>query len=328
MKHTITAVKNNKFRLKYFLLLLIIILGSYMVFLVPEAVESWIPVVNTVTPQKKEYCKSVTGNGTIENISQEDVLMDVPVVIKSFMVNSGDKITAGQVLGTIDKEQTVALFSTVAEQSKQYSGLDIALAEANIPSEITSPVSGVISSLCSKGTLVAQGEPIATIVQQSSLVLTAAVGESDIATVDVGQKVDIKGAAFKDGTYTGVVKQISPTARKQYAGTVQETVVDVVIAIDNADDNLRAGYTAQAVIYTTPQQTLLTLPYSVICQDDTGEYVYIYRNGNSIRRDIMTGVELSEGAEVIDGIYEGDEVIANPAVVSANAVVIKQKSGE
>lgn len=316
--------RNNakkKKSLRWFILALIITLGTYSVFIVPDAVESYLPKISTISPQKTSFRQSVTGNGTIENLRQEDVILDAPVMIKSYLVNEGDRVSEGQIIGMVDKEGTIKAVTSVAAK---YSGVDISMLESSLPTEIISPVSGVISKLSAKNTLIAQGSTIATIVEKDSLVLTIAINEKSISTVKVGQDVDIKGSAFKNGVYKGQVLQISPTARKQYVGTVQETVVDVIVSINNPDDNLRSGYTAQGVVFTQEKKELLTLPYSVICQDEKGEYVYVYEGGNSRRKDIETGLELADGAEIKMGILIDDQVITDPNSVSPNAVVIKK----
>ena len=58
------------------------------------------------------------------------------------------------------------------------------------------------------------------------------------------------------------------------------------------------------------------LPYSVIRQDEKGEYVYILQNGSSVRRDIVTGIELADKTDVVSGIFEGDMIICDPEAVS------------
>lgn len=149
------------------------------------------------------------------------------------------------------------------------------------------------------------------------------VNESDIRHVRTGQKAALHGAAFDNGVYVASVVEIADTAR--ISGTYA-TVVDVVLKIENPDENLRSGYTAQADIEIGEPREILVVPYEAVEQDDEGEFVYVVGKKSEIssdgdkesvitsasRRGIVTGAELSGGAEVISGLTEADEVIIPP----------------
>ena len=158
--------------------------------------------------------------------------------------------------------------------------------------------------------------------------VTIAVGESDIRRVEIGQSADIKGAAFDDGIYTATVYQIGETAVNQQGEYIQETVVEVVLQIDNPDDALRHGYTARADIKTDETQMIHIIPYSAILQDETGEFVYVISGNTAMRRDILTGIELADGAQVVSGLGDNDEVIVSPGTVNDNTLVKSQTRAE
>ncbi|MCL1903107.1 MAG: HlyD family efflux transporter periplasmic adaptor subunit [Oscillospiraceae bacterium] len=151
--------------------------------------------------------------------------------------------------------------------------------------------------------------------------VTIAVGESDIRRVEPGQPADIKGAAFDDGVYTATVLQIGEIATNQSGEFIQETVVEVILKIDNPDDALKQGYTARADIKTDEMQTINIIPYSAILQDDTGEFVYVLSGNTATRRDILTGIELADGAQVVSGLFDNDRIIVSPGSVNDNALV-------
>ena len=96
----------------------------------------------------------------------------------------------------------------------------------------------------------------------------------------------------------------------------------MIILIDDGD-GLRSGYTAQAAISTDSERTVGVLPYSVICQDDQGEYVYVLEQGKAFRRYISTGDELPQGAEILSGVSLSDNVIMQPEKVSDGAYVLE-----
>ena len=163
---------------------------------------------------------------------------------------------------------------------------------------------------------------------ENSWFVTVSVGESDINKVEAGQSASLSGAAFDDGIYTATVRDIADVAVRRQGEYALETVVEVTLRIDNPDDKLRPGYSARAEIKTAPARTVFILPYSVILQDNAGEYVYLLSGNKAVRQDILTGIELSDGAEVILGLSEDDQIIANPDRVSDNALVTPVREGD
>ena len=52
------------------------------------------------------------------------------------------------------------------------------------------------------------------------------------------------------------------------------------------------------------------MAYKAVRQDKDGtEYVYVFRDGVAVRKDIVTGLELSDGIEVLSGLLPEDKVL-------------------
>ena len=88
-----------------------------------------------------------------------------------------------------------------------------------------------------------------------------------------------------------------------------DTVVEIKISIDNPDDNLRAGYTANAKLMLSDSEIITVVPYAAVNQDDIGEFVYVLEDNTAVRRYVVTGKELSEGVEIKSGIGADDYII-------------------
>ncbi|MCL2696906.1 MAG: hypothetical protein FWE74_02355 [Oscillospiraceae bacterium] len=158
--------------------------------------------------------------------------------------------------------------------------------------------------------------------------LSAAVRERDINAVRPGQSAELYGAAIGDGLYTAVVWRIADFARQQEFGGINETVVDVILELDNIgeavinpDEFIRVGYTAEAVIGVGEPREMVLVPYTAINQDERGEYVFVLAGNTALRRDIITGLELAEGAQLLAGIRGDDELIIRPERYSENMLV-------
>jgi multidrug efflux pump subunit AcrA (membrane-fusion protein) len=211
------------------------------------------------------------------------------------------------------------------------------IAVFNIPDAVESflPVVETVSLTETEYNQTVSGTGIITRTSQDWFV-TISVGESDIRRVETGQTAALSGAAFDDGIYTAVVYQIADVAVPQLSHHITETVVEVVLKIDNPDyvringesgtsgesgGILRPGYSARADIKTDEMQLIHIIPYHVILQDDIGEFVFILSGNSVLRRDIITGIELAGGAQVLAGLREEDQIIANPHSLAENALV-------
>lgn len=137
--------------------------------------------------------------------------------------------------------------------------------------------------------------------------------ESDVPLLSAGQEVSVKGAAFSGGI-SGEIVSISDTAEKING----RTVVALRILLDAAEKELKNGFTADATIYTDEAEILNVLPYETIMQDDKSEYVYVFEDNKAKRRNIKTGIELSDCAEITEGLNPDTKVIAYPEEVSEN----------
>lgn len=313
--------------IKLTVLVLIAALGALITLSLPTAVNSSVPRVNTVFPDIKSYTPAVNCTGRIEYSDLHSVVCDMPVVISSYNVSEGQHADEGQVIALVDVDATAAAVTAMygAENILQSS-----FTADDIPKQIIADTSGTVCYVGKAGETIAAGEPVARIGQKGDLQLTAAVSQRDISKVCVGQNVSITAA---DKTYSGTVSDISGFARKEYDTIGADTVVDVSVTVDDATEELRSGYSAEGVIQTGVSEQILTLPYNAICQDDSGEYVYIFDSGSAKRKDISTGIELAGCAQVI-GLDLSDEIIVYDGELSANCLVIrdgivsKQEDGE
>lgn len=167
-------------------------------------------------------------------------------------------------------------------------------------------------TVTAKGTIVKKEEQWFAVV---------AVNEADISLIEKGQAVQLSGAALVEGEYSGRVTGMGENAYTLTTNTaaLPETVVDVTVAIEKGDTGmLRAGYSVTAQLITGDERTLTMLPYTAIAQDEIGEYVYVLEKGISVRRNIETGIELSDKTEILSGITAEDRVLIYPEQVTEN----------
>lgn len=161
-------------------------------------------------------------------------------------------------------------------------------------------------TVTARGTIIKSGDRWLAVV---------AVNEGDIPLVEAGQSVKLTGAALPDGEFSGTVSAVSETAYTSAVSSVSlpVTVVDVTVSIEEGNPELlRSGYSVTAQLTTGSERTVNMLPYTAIAQDETGEYVYVLENGIAVRRNIVTGIELSDRTEIVEGVSGEDLVLTDP----------------
>lgn len=212
----------------------------------------------------------------------------------------------------IDASLMEALFGNSGLLAGQKTG---GMTQPDPEGEIAAPMSGVVTELAiQKDIPAAAGKAVVTIADDRNYKVLAAVREEDIGRVQVGDSAKVRGVGFSGAVYQGIVTKIAPTARKMLSGTTSETVVDVEVELLDADQRLKAGFSAKVEILAGSSYDLITVPYEAIRQDEkNNEYVYLYRDGKLQRQVVVTGQELVSEVEILEGISYDSVVVMNPS---------------
>lgn len=151
--------------------------------------------------------------------------------------------------------------------------------------------------------------------------VTALIGETNISEISVGNRAQITGNGFK-GSFDAGVSKIGKNAKKVTVGTSKIVAVEVVLEVYNADESLKQGFTAKAKIFTEDESVITVVPYVSVMQDEKGEYVYVYNNGQAEKTYVKTGRELENGFELISGLSENATVITSPKLLNSDSVSV------
>lgn len=186
--------------------------------------------------------------------------------------------------------------------------------------KIISPVDGVVVSRD-----VDVGQTVAASFQTPTLFMVAQdltkmqievnVSEADIGRVAVGQDVDYTLDGYADMTFRGKVSQvrISPT-------TVNNVVTyNVIVEVDNEDQKLKPGMTANVSIITNRKDDALCVPNDALRftpTEITGgqkykeQGIWVMRDRKPVRVTIKTGAKNNDITEIISkDIKENERVI-------------------
>lgn len=172
---------------------------------------------------------------------------------------------------------------------------------------VVSTVKGVIVNLAiqEKGP-VSSGLQIVTIERTDRLKISATATSYALERLKVGQKVD---AVIGKKTYSGEVTHIDKFSQQ---GVVKGTMsVGFEVTLDATDDPIYLGSNAKMTIYANKAENALILPTQAVRADKNGDFVYVVQNGAIVRKEITCGIITNGKAEILSGITEADEVVAD-----------------
>ena len=289
---------------------------------VPKAVESSAPAAETLRAEIRGYSETVNGSGSFAYLGQREITSTLPLVIEKYFVNVGDEVGIGDEIAAVDRRSTAVLIESMGQVTMlaiPASNLETAI--ALIPETIVSDCIGRIISTAPSGSAIPSGSSVASVARSEDLCVTAAISELDISKIAIGQSAQITLAAYPDEVFSGTVTDIAQMARDQYNGAVLETVVDITVTPDTPDERIKPGLSADVEIELSEPRDICVIPYAAIGQDETGEFVYVYENGRSVRKNIATGAEFADGTEIISGIGKDDIIFKEPDKIADRSYI-------
>lgn len=282
------------------------------------------PSVTTVTLTTVETSavrQTVECNGKVENSDSKEVYVDWPCVAREIHVSEGQRVKKGEALFSVDVEASQQVLS-------QWGSALPDVSASAIKETVTAPVSGVVKAVnVQKGGVADTSQPCVVIASGGGVHITVAVREKHLSRVAVGQEVEVRGVAFAKECYHGTLSQIAETARQEYIGASNETVVDAVVSLseDEIDSSLRTGLNARATVVTEIIEQALLVPYECIGQNDAGEeFVYVYQdNGTAVRTVPTFGRECADGVLAVSGVAPGARLVQDPEGLSGGTVAVR-----
>ncbi len=171
---------------------------------------------------------------------------------------------------------------------------------------IRAPFAGVVTEKkLDAGTLASPGVPVFTIEDTRSYRLEAAVDESDIRLVGVGQTVLVLLDALGNTELSGKVVQIVPAADPASRSFLVKTELP-------ADPRLRSGLFGRAR-FSRGERSALTVPLAAIFERGQLQGVYVVGlNRIAELRYVTLGKAVGQQVEVLSGLQAGEKVVAAP----------------
>ena len=201
-----------------------------------------------------------------------------------------------------------------------------------------SPISGtVIESNAVEGQMLTDSTVMMKIADLSNLDVEAYVSEYDKAQIEVGQKVEIKSDGIEGKVYTGTVTKIEPTASTQSTMSGSETVVPIVVHMEDPDELMKPGFSLDLEIIVQDLSDAVYVPLSAVGKNkDDSYYVYKVTENDVLQKtDITLGSTNDTSAVIESGVTVGERIVTSPtedmtdgANLSDFATTVEQKNTE
>jgi membrane fusion protein, multidrug efflux system len=174
--------------------------------------------------------------------------------------------------------------------------------------EIRSPLEGVVSERSAQvGSAVTPGSKLFTVMDLSTLELTALVPASDIPSVQIGQEATFQVEGFGERSFTGSVERINPSTEPGSRS------IAIYVRIANPAGELRGGMFAQGTLRIAESADAKVIPASAVHEEGGATYVYRIDRDRLARQPVEVAIRDAATGQVgiRSGLEAGDRVIVS-----------------
>ncbi|HAF02036.1 MAG TPA: efflux RND transporter periplasmic adaptor subunit, partial [Methylophilaceae bacterium] len=170
--------------------------------------------------------------------------------------------------------------------------------------------------------------PAIDLIDNSCMYIEAPMDEVDTPKIHAGQVARVSLDALPNQVLAGHVKRVAPYV---VAVEKQARTVDIEVSLDNAEDikKLLVGYSADVEVVLESHSNVLRVPTSSVLE---GNKVMLYQPATQKleERAIQVGITNWEFTEIIEGLKQGDQIVASleREGVKAGAVVTAESNNE
>ncbi|HXI13263.1 MAG TPA: efflux RND transporter periplasmic adaptor subunit [Thermoanaerobaculia bacterium] len=203
---------------------------------------------------------------------------------------------------------------------------------------IVSPIAGKVVQLNAHegevvvtGTMNNAGSIIAVIADLSEILVEAEVGETEVVQIRQGQLAKVKVDAIPDKEYSGRVTEIGSSAAVRSGSGIR--YFRVKVALENGDERLRPGMTAQVEIITDAAKQTISVPIQSVVELDPAaltrkgkasiekdddesvtkkKYVFVIENEKAKPLEVKTGLITPTHVSISSGLKGSEKIVTGP----------------
>jgi membrane fusion protein (multidrug efflux system) len=169
---------------------------------------------------------------------------------------------------------------------------------------VSSTLDGVVNKVhVDPGEFVAEGGPVADIVNVATMRINFNVPEGDVRFLAEGQEVAVLVDTYPERQWMGKIDFVA------WKADPATRTFQVRVVVDNADGRIRPGMIARAAFLRRLIENAVTAPLFTV-QDKGGErIVFVELNGVAQARSVELGVIEGDRVQVLSGLTAGDRLI-------------------
>ena len=172
---------------------------------------------------------------------------------------------------------------------------------------VPAPLDGVVTErTANSGLNVDAATPLFTVVDLSTVWITADVYEQDFARVRVGNAATVTAAAYPGLSLRGRVSYIDPQVNPE------TRTAKIRIEVPNPRADLRLGMFTDVMMTGSPGASVVLVPRNAVQNVGNRTVVYVAHPkepGKFTEREVRLGRSSAEHVEVIVGLHAGDSVV-------------------
>ncbi len=315
---------------------------------VRKAMSAKRPPPVAVSAMKAEYQTwqpRVQAVGTTRALHGVDVTTEIAGIVLSVNFKSGEDVKKDQVLVQLNADADIALLHslqaeaelarTTFERDKRQFAIE-AISEATLDVDaadlksknarvaqqaavvakktVKAPFGGRLGiTFVNPGQYLNPGDKIVTLQAIRSILVDFLVPQKEIASITIGETVEVTIDAYPGHMFTGQISVINPAVDPQSRN------VQIEAAVDNPKGELLPGMFVSVDVQVGPPKRHLTLPQTAVSYNPYGDTVYIIESkgkgpdGQPIlvakQTFVTLGATRGDQVAILKGIEEGELVV-------------------
>jgi len=278
-----------------------------------------------------------TYSATVESDVKNNIAPNAPLRIERVLVDVGDVVRRGQVVVQLDASnlrqlklqidnmkveynRTSALYEVGGASKAEYDNVKMQLDVLETQyrqlvqnTQLTAPISGVVTARNYDNGDMYGGQPVLTIEQTNPVKLIVNISEVNYSKMHRGMPVDLELDAYPGEAFTGTVTIVYPSI------DATTHTFPVEITINNQAQKVRPGMFARATVNFGDEQHVLVPDVAVVKQIGAGDrYVYVYKDGKVSYNKVELGRQIGDQYEILSGVRDGDQVVTAGQTKLAN----------
>ncbi|WP_101757173.1 efflux RND transporter periplasmic adaptor subunit [Oceanicoccus sp. KOV_DT_Chl] len=324
--------------------------------------------VQTQTLAAQSWQGEVNTYGVVEAAEEINLSLDFSAIVEQVLVNEAQAVKKGQLLITFDQEKRQLQFNQASENALQtqaaldeaylmlerrkslaandtvskeiLDNAELALNRAQAQhreataarklaqrelndSKLFSPVNGVIDiKAVEAGENITAGSTLLTLQAIDTLRVKTWVSEKDIRLIRSGAEATITLSGLPDQPLPSIVESVGVNADANTGN------FPVKLILEQRNQLIRPGMTAQVAIKGVVQENLLMLPEAAVVDRDRKRVVFVVNTNTqpltALRKEPLLSVGMGNQIVVLSGLEPGVQVIvdAQDKIINGSAIVV------